>query len=163
MRPSTAFPKLAALVLTGFIAALPANSAGAVAIAIIVNKANSTSSLTARQLKDLFSGGKTRWPDGQKVQALATSPDSPEHPAAIQFLFGMTEQEYRKYTIQANFTGKTDEVPKEAGSPQTVVSQVANTPGAIGFVNASLVGPNVKVVKIDGMAPGDPGYPLGAK
>jgi hypothetical protein len=39
------------------------------AVAIVVNKANSVETLTAKQLKQVFAGEKPRWPDGQKVSS----------------------------------------------------------------------------------------------
>jgi len=130
-------------------------------IVIIVHKTAAVDSLSTKQLKEIFFGGKTRWPNGQPIQTLSTSPDTQEHAAAIQFLFGMTEAEYEKYVLQANFTGKGAEVPRDAGSAQAVVNLVGLIPGAISFARVSLVNGRVKVIRIDGLAPGDKGYPLG--
>jgi hypothetical protein len=41
-----------------------------------------------------------------------------------------------------------------------VLNLVAVIPGAVSFVRASMVTPVVKILKIDGKAPGDAGYPL---
>jgi ABC-type phosphate transport system substrate-binding protein len=41
-----------------------------------------------------------------------------------------------------------------------VLKFVASVPNAIGYVDASSADPNVRVLKIDGRAPGDPGYEL---
>jgi len=129
-------------------------------VAIVVNKANSIDTLSAKQLKLIFSGEQAHWGDGQKIQTLATSPMEPEHKVAIQFLFGMSEADYQKYAIHATFVGNAQQVPRDSGSSQGVLKFVGLIPGAIGFVSADSVNPSVKIVKIDGMAPGDPGYPL---
>jgi ABC-type phosphate transport system substrate-binding protein len=39
---------------------------------------------------------------------------------------------------------------------------VAATPGAIGYLLASDVDDSIKIVKVDGKAPGEAGYPLKA-
>jgi ABC-type phosphate transport system substrate-binding protein len=133
---------------------------GPVTVAIVVNSANPVTTLSAKQLKQIFAGDAPRWPDGQKIHTMATRPDAPEHSIAIRFLFGMDEAEYQKYALQARFTGKTEEIPQNYGSSLVVASMVGLMQGAIAFVNANLVNPNLKVVKIDGLKPGDPGYPL---
>jgi ABC-type phosphate transport system substrate-binding protein len=129
-------------------------------VAIIVNKANKIETISAKDLKQIFAGEKTRWPDGGKIQTLATSAAMPEHKTAIRFLFGMSEPDYQKYCIHASFVGEAQKVPRESGTSPVVQGLVAVIPGAVGFVRASQVSPAVKVLKIDGMAPGDPGYPL---
>ncbi len=153
MRLKKALSTIAALLAT-----LPVS--GGEPVAIIVNKASSVDTLTARDVKQIFSGAKKRWPDGQKITTLGPGPDAPEHAEAVQFLFGMSETEYRKHCIQATFTGNTDDVPKEYGSSQAAANLVQVIPGAIAFVRADAVNANVKLVKIDNKAPGDPGYPL---
>jgi len=139
-----------------------ATFAGAVGneVAIIVNKANKIETISAKDLKAIFSGEKARWPDGSKVQTLATSATMPEHKSAIKFLYGMSEPEFQKYCIHASFVGEPQRVPRDSGASGAVVGMVAATPGAVGFVRASAVTPTVKVLKVDGMAPGDPGYPV---
>jgi ABC-type phosphate transport system substrate-binding protein len=156
MRIATAVSIMAVILTTG--TALSGGSP--VTVAIIVNKNNPTSTLSARMLKQIFAGEKTRWPDGQKIGILAPSPDAAEHEPAIHFLFGMSEPEYRKYCIQATFTGNTNTVPREYPSSKAVINLVEIIPGAIAFVRADAVNPKVKVIRIDDRAPGDDGYPL---
>jgi ABC-type phosphate transport system substrate-binding protein len=157
MRITIAVCTIGLLLATG--TAMP-EGGGPVTIAIIVNKANIVDMLSAKQLKQIFSGEKARWPDGQKIQTLAAGSGPPDYEGAIQFLFGMNETEYRKYRLHASFTGNLEQIPREPGLAQVVVNLVAFAPGAIGFVRADLVNPSVKVIKIDGFAPGAEGYPL---
>jgi hypothetical protein len=63
---------------------------------------------------------------------------------AIKFLFGMNEPDYQKYCLHATFVGTPQLVPRDSGTSQAVLNFVAL----------------VKVVKIDGLGPGDAGYPL---
>jgi ABC-type phosphate transport system substrate-binding protein len=138
----------------------PLHAADSGAVAIIVNKGNSVDAMTAKQLKQIFAGEKSRWADGQKIQTLATGAATPEHKVAIKFLFGMNEPDYQKYCLHATFVGTPQLVPRDSGTSQAVLNFVALIPGAIGFIRADLAGSSVKVVKIDGLGPGDAGYPL---
>jgi ABC-type phosphate transport system substrate-binding protein len=144
--------------LLGVLVSLPAAQA-ADAVVIIVNKSNKIDNLTSKMVRQIFSGQTTKWPDGLPVQTMASSPDTPEHTIAISFLFGMTEVQYKKYLQD---TGGAAE-PHNAGSPQAVVNLVGLLPGAVSFARQSLVTPSVKVLKIDGLSPGSPGYPLVAQ
>jgi ABC-type phosphate transport system substrate-binding protein len=157
MKPAIALSVLALLLANARTAA-----AGGDDVAIVVNKANKIETISAKDLKQIFSGEKPRWPDGGKIQTLATSAAMPEHKTAIQFLFGMSEPEYQKYCIHASFVGEAQKVPRESGASLAVLNLVAVIPGAVGFVRAGLVSPgaSVKIVRIDGKAPGEPGYPL---
>jgi hypothetical protein len=58
--------------------------------------------------------------------------------------------------------GEQQKVPRDSGASASVIGLVGVMPGAIGFVSSGLVMPGapVKVLKIDGVAPGEPGYPL---
>jgi ABC-type phosphate transport system substrate-binding protein len=154
----------ATFTLAAFLLGLPsgAGAAGGGDIAIVVNKANKTDSISLKDLKQIFAGERTRWPDGEKVQTLATSPAMPEHKAAVRFLFGMSEPEYQKYCIHAAFVGEQQKVPRESGASVAVLGLVAAVPGAVGFVRAGLVMPGtaVKILKVNGLAPGEAGYPL---
>jgi ABC-type phosphate transport system substrate-binding protein len=129
-------------------------------VAIVVNKANKTDSISAKDLKQIFAGEKTRWPDGSKIQTLATAAAMPEHKVAIQFLFGMSEPEFQKYCIHASFIGEPQKVPPDSGASAQVLNLVQVIPGAVGFVRASLATPAVKILKVDGHAPGEAGYPI---
>jgi len=143
-------------------AATEVRSAGRapVEVAIVVNKANKVGTLSSRELKQIFSGATTRWPDGQPIQTLATGPETPEHRLAIRYFFGMSKPEYQKYALHATFVGETQRVPRDFGLSQTVLKFVGLIPGAIGFVDAGAVNPTVRPVRVDGLSPGDPLYPL---
>ena len=106
MKPIIAFSILAAFLITS----TGAFAGGGTDVAIVVNKANKLDTISSRDLKQIFSGDKTRWPDGSKVQTLAPSAVMPEHKAAIEFLFGMSEPDYQKYCIHANFVGEPQKV-----------------------------------------------------
>lgn len=154
-----------ALTLAALMAIATSGLAGGsgVAVAIIVNKNNPVESMTVKQLKQIFTGEKTRWPNGDRIQTMAAGAATPEHKAAIPFLFGMEEAEYQKYCLHANFVGTPQIFPADFGSSATVQKFVSTINGSIGFVSAEAVSPAVKVVKIDGKSPGEPGYPMNPK
>lgn len=72
----------------------------------------------------------------------------------------MTDNDYNKYFIQARFIGNLQATPKILATSAGVREFVFNVPGAIGYVCAGEADASVKIVRIDGRLPGEPGYKL---
>lgn len=87
---------------------------------VIVNADNATNDFTADQVRDFFTGTTTEWSDGQPV-ALFTQPANA--PASQTFQQALLND--------ASFSADARELPEFA-----LTQRVAETPGAIGFVNA---------------------------
>jgi hypothetical protein len=60
----------------------------------------------------------------------------------------------------AAFNGKEIAQPRDVASAAALKKFVATTPGAIGCILSSEVDASVKVLKVDGAAPGEPAYKL---
>jgi hypothetical protein len=83
-----------------------------------------------------------------------------ERAAALRLIYRTREQEFNRYFLNIKFTGETLEEPKLLSSVDGMLKFVFNVPGAIGYVRASEVDSSVKVLRIEGLAPGQPGYKL---
>jgi ABC-type phosphate transport system substrate-binding protein len=144
-----------------FLGATPSASAGE-AIVVVVNSANPVENLTLGDLKKLFLGDKGRWDTGKAVAPVMVVTGAPERAAFLKIVCGMSDADMGKYFMQAAFTGKSVTPPKDVGSAAAVKSNVAASPGAIGFVTASDFpgGTGIKAVKIDGVDASDAGYKI---
>ena len=130
-------------------------------LAIIVHKSNPTEALSLAELREYFLSERTNWPTKQKVRAVMIAGERPERQALLQIALDMRrEQDYQAHFLRAKFTEQTVEQPREMQSPADVLRFVSNVPGALAYLPASEVDPSVKVVRVDGLAPGDPGYKL---
>jgi hypothetical protein len=78
----------------------------------------------------------------------------------LRLIYRMSERDFNRYFLHGTFTGETQSVPKTLATAAGVDKFVFNVPGAIGYVRASEVDDSVKVVRVDGRAPRDGGYPL---
>src|SRR5579863_10715949 len=58
-------------------------------LAIIVDKSNTSSTVTAAELEKLLKALDQQWPDGKKVKVFLTNPDSPDSKMVVQRLFKM--------------------------------------------------------------------------
>jgi ABC-type phosphate transport system substrate-binding protein len=132
-------------------------------LAIVMGADSATDNVTSAELVKIFRGEKGHTADGKKIVVVMRQPGSPERAAALDGIYGMSEQEFKTYFLQATFTGAVASAPKTQNSVDGLKAYLAKTPGAIGYVFAKDVDASVKVVKIDGKGPGDDGYKLKGK
>lgn len=148
---------LAMTLLTG---SVTADDAGDV-LAIVTNKSTPLDSVTMPELLKIFREEKNRAGDVRLVVAMR-EPGSPERAAALKYIYNLSDSEYSKYFLQATFTGAVQAAPKKVTGAAGMKAFVAGTPGAVGYIKASEVDDSVKVIKVDGKAPTDAGYPIKA-
>lgn len=129
-------------------------------LAIIVNKTNPTEALTLAELRNVFLAERSRWPNGRKITIAMLDAGNPERDVVLRTIYRMREADFSRNFLRAKFTGETTEEPKLLASPNYMVRFVFNAPGAIGYVRASSLDSSVKVLRIDGLVPGDPGYKI---
>lgn len=131
------------------------------AVAIIVNRSNTTESLSVGELREYFLAERSHWPTKQKVRVAMAAAGRPERQLILRLVFNMPrEQDFQAYFLRAKFSEQTLEQPREFASTPDVLRFVSNVPGAIGFVRADEVDPSVKVLRVENLTPGDPGYKL---
>lgn len=123
-------------------------------LAIVANKSNATSTVTAAELEKLLKLNVSNWPDGKKVKIFLTDPGSVESKTILP----------RAYKISAAEIKGLAEAHKAdiqiVSSDDIVLTMVDNNPGAIGVVNVYSINSQVKVLKIDGKLPMEQGYLL---
>lgn len=111
-------------------------------IAVVVNPSNPVEGLTLEQLGKIYRGEITNWKEvgGKDAKIVLLSRDS-----------SSGTYEYFKEEV----VGKDAEYAKEAkllASTQAIVDETRNNPNAIGYIGLGYVTPDVKVLKIDGVA-----------
>lgn len=116
---------------------------------VIVNKANPADAMSASDVKKLFLGEKTAWPNGTKVIAITPPPDHPEYGAAIKKATGFNGPDFKRYFIQLSFLGKVVTPPKSLDSTAAIVRFVSSSPGALSCIPAADAGAAVKILKIE--------------
>jgi ABC-type phosphate transport system substrate-binding protein len=132
-------------------------------LAIVVAKNRGLDNVTSDELTKIFRAEKTKGADGLRFVLIAREPGSPERAAALAGIYKASEDDYAKYFLQATFTGLVASAPRPFSSPATLRQFVSGTPGAIGYLRGSDVDDSVKILKVDGHAPGDAEYPLKIK
>ena len=135
-------------------------AAQAADIAVVVHPDVAVDNLPLAELRRMLLGDREFWPSGVRVTLLLRAPIAKERDVAVQQVCGMSEAQFRQHWIAKVFRAETPNSPKIVYSAEMALDQVSRVPGALTFVAASAVGRGVKVLKIDGKLPGQPGYPL---
>lgn len=131
-------------------------------LAVIVNKGNPVGNLSKAQLRKLVLGEQDSWPGGKKVNVILRAPGQAEREGVLRSVCSMSEDDFNQHLMHANFGGDTGGAPKALGSAVAVRQLVMTLPGAVGFVRVADVTDAVRVVTVDGIAAGQPGYKLKA-
>ena len=129
-------------------------------IAIIVNQSNTIDDLSLKELRMVFLGERSHWPNGRRITLVMMDPAQPERKVILREVYGMNEKDLNQHFIQGVFTGAVFVSPKTLGTPPEVLKFVFNVPGAIGYLRAGDVDGSVKVLRVDGHLPDDKDYKL---
>jgi hypothetical protein len=129
-------------------------------VAVVVHPDIPLDNLTLGELRRLVLGDRGFWPASVRVTLLLRAPVAHERDVILRAVCQMTEAQFRQHWIGKVFRADTAVAPKIVYSSDMSVDMVARIPGAITFVDASRVGKNLKVLKIDGRAPSETGYVL---
>ena len=143
--------------------AAPAPTAGSgteQALAIIVNQSNPVENFSFEELRKIFLGERSHWPNGRRITLVMLDPSQPEHKVVLRDIYGMSEKDFNNHFIQGVFTGAVFVSPKTLANSADVRKFIFNVPGAIGYVRSSDVDSSVKVLRVDGRLPEDKDYRL---
>jgi ABC-type phosphate transport system substrate-binding protein len=132
-------------------------------LAIVVNKSSVLENVSSSELAKIFKAERRKSSDGTKFSIVMREKDSDERHAALKSIYEMDDSEYEKYFLQATFAGTVQSAPRVLSSSAVVLQFVSSNPGAIGYMRASAADGSVKVLKVDGKAPGDADYPIKIK
>ena len=127
-------------------------------LAIIVNRSNPVEDLSYAELRRIFLGERSHWPNGRRITLVMMEPGQPERKAVLREIYRMREEDFNKHFLRGLFTGEVFVSPKTLATPVGVRKFVFNVPGAIGYLLAADVDSSVKVIRVDGRLPQDREY-----
>src|SRR3954469_6697473 len=130
------------------------------ALAIVVHRSNPIEDLSLSELRRIFMLDTQTWPHGRKITVVLRDKGQPERTDAIRLICGLSERDYEKHILFRTFQGSVNIGPRAIQSAPAMLRFVFSAPGAIGYVNAGEVDGTVKLLRIDGLLPDDPAYPL---
>lgn len=132
-------------------------------LVVIVNKSNPVESLSMAQLRKLILGDVRAWQDHKQVSLIARDASTKDFQCLLSSVVRLSVGEYHRYVINAEFRGDEPMAIQIADSDLTAGKFVTGSAGSLAVVEANslpAIGANIKVLRIDGKAVGQPGYPL---
>jgi ABC-type phosphate transport system substrate-binding protein len=134
-------------------------------LAVVVNKTNPIENLSQSQLRKILLGEVTQFPgvDHRKVVLVHRDPESEIYRQMLLRVLRMTPAEYQRYLLAIVFRGAEPIMIKTLNSDDTAAKFVFNVPNALAVIAAapaSAAAQMVRIVRIDGKLPGEPGYGL---
>lgn len=116
-------------------------------VSVIVNKSNPVSTLTNSDLKGIFAGEITKFPNGTNITIVTYKSDN----ATRKKFYDALGKKYSECqaSILKRMMNDGLKPPATFESDEDVATFVAKTPGAIGFVAVGSIG-NAKAITIDG-------------
>ena len=132
-------------------------------LAVVVNKTNPVDSLSMAQLRKLILGDVRAWQNNKNVTFIARDPNTKDFQCVLSSVVRLSVAEYHRYIIRAEFRGDETMAIQPVGSDATAAIYVSASAGGLADVEANslpAIGASVKVVRIEGKALGQPGYPL---
>jgi ABC-type phosphate transport system substrate-binding protein len=139
------------LVLLLWVASLP-GLAHAKQFAIVADKANPTSNLTATELVKIFTAHSRSWADGKAITVVMRDPSAADMQLVLRKLMNMTPEQAHAFVLAHR------DAIMVADSDDAVLRFVSTSPGAIGIVDLYSLTQDVRVVKVDGKLPVEQGY-----
>ena len=103
------------------------------------------------------------WPDKKPVTVVTRDISGSLFKCVLVSIVRMTDAEYRRYILSAEFRGEDLMATKSAVSGSGAARIISAVAGAISVIPASelpSMADSVRVVRINGKEPGEAGYPL---
>jgi ABC-type phosphate transport system substrate-binding protein len=129
-------------------------------VAVVVNSDTPVTELSLAEVRKVFLGERQYWNAKLPVVLLIRAPAARERDVVLRVIYQMSEEQFKQYWVAKIFRAEVTSPPKIVYSNDMQYELVSAMPGAIAFVDARNIRPGVKILRVDGMMPGDKDYPL---
>lgn len=129
-------------------------------IAVVVHPDTPISDLSLAEVRKVFLGERQYWSAKLPVVLLIRAPVARERDVVLRVIYQMSEAQFKQYWVAKIFRAEAASPPKIVYSNDMQYELVTAIPGTIAFVDVRNVRPGLKVLRVDGHLPGDPGYAL---
>lgn len=129
-------------------------------VAIVVHPEVDVDEVSMDRLRQIFLAEQRYWSDKSKIILLIRAPAAYERTVVLKKIYQMSEDEFRRYWVAKIFRAEVASGPKVVLSTNMARELVSVIPSSITFMLSGDVGPEFKVIRVDGKLPGEDGYPL---
>jgi ABC-type phosphate transport system substrate-binding protein len=114
---------------------------------IVINPSVNEKTLSKSSLRAIFGMRLHAWPDGTAVRVYVMPDNTPLHAAFSKEKLNVCPYQLRSAWDRLVFSG-TGQAPDTVTSPEEMLARIASTPGAIGYLNKSMIDGRVNVLQI---------------
>jgi ABC-type phosphate transport system substrate-binding protein len=129
-------------------------------VAIVVRPDVPVENLSFAELRRLLLGDRQFWSSNLRVTLLVRAPGAHEREVVLKTIYQMSEAQFRQYWIAKVFRAEAASGPRIVYSNEMAAEMASAIPGAVAFVEADQVPRGLKVLRINGLLPGEKNYPL---
>lgn len=129
-------------------------------IAVVVSAANPLEGISLSEVRKILTGERRFWSGNVQVKLVLREPGSPERDKVLNCLLKLNNKEFAQLWRTKIFRGEAFDEPLSVTSVASQEQYLAGTPGGLTFLNANSVPPQLKVLRLEGKLPGEPGYAL---
>ena len=119
-------------------------SAARAQVAVVAHKSAPPDDINARRLLDIYSLEETKWKDGTRIVLFDLKGKQNLKDQFYRFL-GRRPEDMKRLWLRLILSGD-GRSPTLLNSPEDVLEQIAETPGAIGYAPLAAVTDDVKVI-----------------
>ena len=117
------------------------------AMVAIAFPSTSESVISRSSLRAIFGMRLNKWPADMPVKVFVMKDDAPEHDAFSKNILQVFPHQLRLAWDRQVFSGQ-GQYPEQVDSIQEMLSKIASTPGAIGYIKINEVTNNVRILQI---------------
>ena len=115
-------------------------------ILIIANQNVSETTVTTKDLQEIFLGKRVQWKDSSAIHPV-TVKDSKFHKAFLRHYVNRSSAKWNAHWKRMVFTGNGTP-PKQFATQQELLDYVANTAGAIGYIDSETPVEKVAIIEV---------------
>jgi ABC-type phosphate transport system substrate-binding protein len=115
---------------------------------LVINPDVDQVSLSRNTLRSIFSMRKTQWPDGSPIHVFVMGDKNDLHRRFTKQLLGLFPHQLRRAWNRQIYSGM-GQAPIKVETEQEMREQVANTPGAIGYLSEGYFNDHVRTIEIE--------------
>lgn len=114
---------------------------------LIAHQGTGVETLTRNEARLFFTMRLKNWPDGTRVKVFVLPDNNELHRRFANELLGLYPYQLRRVWDRQIFSG-TGQAPITLTNEQEVLDRIATTPGAIGYTEALVDNPSVRVLEV---------------
>lgn len=129
-------------------------------VAVVVNANVPVGEISFTELRRVFLGDRQFWSSNLRISLLLHAPVAHERDVLLKTVYEMSEAQLRQHWIGKVFRAEVPSAPQMFFSDEEIVQALTSIPGSIAAVDATRIPRGLKMLRVDGRLPGEPGYRL---